>query len=60
MNALAEELVMSLEKNILNIIVPFKKVSGFSGEWKQRRIDKCRAGRSGKGRCIAGIPESWI
>ena len=33
------------------------KVSGFSGEWKQRRIDKCRAGRSGKGRCIAGIPE---
>ena len=37
-----------------------KKIFGFSGEWKQRRIDRCRAGRSGKGRCIAGIPESWI
>ena len=31
-----------------------------SGEWKQRRIDRCRTGRRGKGRCIAGIPESWI
>ena len=33
-----------------------KKIFGFSGEWKQRRIDKCRAGRSGKGRCLAGNP----
>ena len=37
-----------------------KKIFGFSGEWKQRRIDRCRTGRSGKGRCLAGIPESWI
>ena len=24
-----------------------KKIFGFSGEWKQRRIDKCRTGRGG-------------
>ena len=27
-----------------------KKIFGFSGEWKQRRIDRCRTGRSGNGR----------
>jgi len=47
-------------KDMLNGMCIHFEVSGFSGEWKQRRIDKCRAGRSGKGRCIAGIPESWI
>ena len=34
-----------------------KRYLDFLERWKQRRIDKCRAGRSGKDRCIAGIPE---
>ena len=37
-------------KDMLNGMCIHFEVSGFSGEWKQRRIDKCRAGRSGKGR----------
>ena len=36
-----------------------KRYLDFLERWKQRRIDRCRAGRSGKGRCLAGIPESW-
>ena len=32
------------------------KVSGFSGEWKQRRIDKCRAGRSRKRQMYCWYP----
>lgn len=37
-------------KDMLNGMCIHFEVSGFSGEWKQRRIDRCRTGRSGNGR----------